>query len=267
MSQPPPNTLENLPSLEMPSMSQDNKRLEDESTSTSEFHLFPKLPLELRQKIWQSALPGPRFIEIVSESCFKSHSPPFTSRTTYGWKQGARSHCLRCKERAPILFFVCKESRLEVTRTYLHFPTIFCGFNVDTLTFAKSTAPNIIFDLPTLLKKNVRSLAAVPSVIEFCILTKGLEKSLDMFEGLKEIMVCKDSRHYLSSQYIVGSKDFLEAWATDKDFGWEFSSGRPFAQAQALEALESRFDMLENGKGNGNTSRPVIGFGNFVVEA
>jgi hypothetical protein len=32
----------------------------------TEFHLFPKLPQEIRDMIWKEALPGPRIIEVIS---------------------------------------------------------------------------------------------------------------------------------------------------------------------------------------------------------
>lgn len=32
----------------------------------TEFHLFPKLPREIRDLIWKKALPGPRIIEVLS---------------------------------------------------------------------------------------------------------------------------------------------------------------------------------------------------------
>lgn len=65
------------------------------ATTGATFHPFPRLPLELRLKIWRSSLPGPRLIRIsVEDGSFKSNTPH------------------------PLGLQICKESREETLRIY-----------------------------------------------------------------------------------------------------------------------------------------------------
>jgi hypothetical protein len=76
------------------------------AVSLNEFTLFPKLPVELRLKIWRAALPGPRIIEAyydyeesvngdISDGVIRTNQPP------------------------PVLLSVCHESREETLRKYI----------------------------------------------------------------------------------------------------------------------------------------------------
>lgn len=85
---------------------------------------------ELRCKIWKCALPGPRYIEIRSEGEYDIETP-----TPRIW-----APC--CTENAPVLFFVSKEARAEVTKRYQPFKgnepgsaTILCDFDKDYICF------------------------------------------------------------------------------------------------------------------------------------
>lgn len=93
----------------------------------TEFHYFPKLPIELRLKIWKDALPGPRLVEIVSTDwmCYE-HSP---------WRPA-------CLEVAPSAFFACKESKEVTLKHYIPIrgtiqgsQVIWCDVNRDMLCF------------------------------------------------------------------------------------------------------------------------------------
>jgi hypothetical protein len=76
------------------------------STTPRDFHLFPKLPAELRLMIWAAALPGPRLVDV------KFH---FTD-------EGSRfgSLPMRCTSRTPppAILGVCSESREEALKKY-----------------------------------------------------------------------------------------------------------------------------------------------------
>ena len=73
------------------------------------FTLFPKLPPELRCRIWQFALPSPRTVEIRSPEAAgtarESSPQPYLCRPC-------------CDETVPSIFWVCKEARAEVCKTY-----------------------------------------------------------------------------------------------------------------------------------------------------
>jgi hypothetical protein len=86
--------------------------LSSEASSSSEqsfeFTLFPKFPIELRLKVWKQALPGPRIIGIhVAGGYNLDHD-----------REGMPEWQVRSPKLAPSIFFVCKESREVVSKTY-----------------------------------------------------------------------------------------------------------------------------------------------------
>ena len=85
------------------------------------FHLFPKLPVEIRRKIWALNLPGPRLVEVVERN-----------GKFYGCAYSITN------------FKVCRESRNEALKTHpLSFsvdyepPLIAFNFEMDTLLLAR----------------------------------------------------------------------------------------------------------------------------------
>jgi hypothetical protein len=74
-------------------------------TSPTTFHLFPKLPSELRIKVWNIALSLPR---VVRMSCKKERL-----KRTHHFTKSFVSHTA-----VPVLLQVCRESRLEGFLTY-----------------------------------------------------------------------------------------------------------------------------------------------------
>ena len=80
---------------------------------TSHFTLFPKLPVEIRLKIWREALPGPRIIDVCLDvdygecdyESYKASNGGFMFRTV-----------LRANQPPPVVFHVCSESRRESLR-------------------------------------------------------------------------------------------------------------------------------------------------------
>lgn len=73
-----------------------------------QFFCFGKLPTEIRDEIWKLALPGPRCIAMESAVAM---STTFPFSPCILWK-------LRCVEKAPAIFFVCKEARAQILKTY-----------------------------------------------------------------------------------------------------------------------------------------------------
>jgi hypothetical protein len=63
------------------------------------FTLFPKLPIELRLKIWEEALPGPRIIEIHHDD-----------NRLYNFEGEDEVNRIEVKLPPPILHSVCQES-------------------------------------------------------------------------------------------------------------------------------------------------------------
>jgi hypothetical protein len=91
------------------------------------FTLFPKLPAELRLRVWKYSLPGPQYIEVqMSLSSFIQYPQ---------WK-------FVSQDKAPAAFFVCHESRAEATKNYKLLrgtqsgtPAIYCDAAIDVLVF------------------------------------------------------------------------------------------------------------------------------------
>jgi 2EXR family len=74
------------------------------------FTCFPKLPLELQRKIWENSLPDPQFIEVRNE--------PWDMERAVESYDGRHWH-IACKDKAPAIFFVCKETRALVLKHYI----------------------------------------------------------------------------------------------------------------------------------------------------
>ena len=107
-----------------------------ESVPTNTFTLFSSLPLELRLKIWALALPGPKFVEFQSIIGYLEDGEVDLDIDT--WKP-------ICEMRAPVLFFVCRESRKEVERFYQPIkgneqgsPGVYCDLAKDVFCFTYS---------------------------------------------------------------------------------------------------------------------------------
>ncbi|KAI1408792.1 hypothetical protein F5Y13DRAFT_204540 [Hypoxylon sp. FL1857] len=74
------------------------------------FHLFVRLPIELRFRIWVHNLPGPRIVEIKCNV-----TPPSTSQLQQSDK---KSICCISTLPIPANLHACRESRLEALRRY-----------------------------------------------------------------------------------------------------------------------------------------------------
>jgi hypothetical protein len=93
------------------------------------FTLFPKLPAELRFRVWKYAHPDPRYIEV---------------QMINGSAGADQARCWRVKTKheAPTLFFVCHKSRAEVIKRCVLLrgnepgsSAIYYDTNVDVLVF------------------------------------------------------------------------------------------------------------------------------------
>ena len=76
------------------------------AVSLNHFTLFPKLPIELRLKIWREALPGPRIIEAYYDYHESSDGD-------------ISDGVIRINQPPPVLLSVCFESREETLRQYI----------------------------------------------------------------------------------------------------------------------------------------------------
>jgi hypothetical protein len=104
-------------------------------SSLASFTLFPELPVELRLVIWEMMLPSRRYVEIESTILFVEENPQMQDYDVKTW------HPVGI-ERAPVGFFVCRESRAEILKTYAPLrstdgqPTLFVDFKKDVLCFS-----------------------------------------------------------------------------------------------------------------------------------
>jgi hypothetical protein len=78
-------------------------QLETLKTPVGDFMLFPKLPIEIRLKIWREALPCPRVIDVVYDK-FETISQEMK--------------VLRTNQPPPMMLHVCHESRQETMMIY-----------------------------------------------------------------------------------------------------------------------------------------------------
>lgn len=128
------------------------------------FILFPKLPAELRIKVWQYAIAdiGPRVIEIMS--AVEGH-------VECGDENNKTDHVVGvwwplCVEDAPALFEACEEARTELCKSYQPFTgsakntdVIFCDFSKDyiCITYPRLTMFVTRF-FADMLPENIRKL-------------------------------------------------------------------------------------------------------------
>lgn len=105
------------------------------SNDAASFELFPKLPTEIRLKIWKLALPGPRIVKV------RPCSVKFMEELAAG---DMTKHTFVSPTKAPSILFVCGESRKEAMKTYqLSFgsehhnipSTVYFNFDLDMLYF------------------------------------------------------------------------------------------------------------------------------------
>ncbi|KAE8443157.1 hypothetical protein EG329_002326 [Mollisiaceae sp. DMI_Dod_QoI] len=87
-----------------------------------EFTLFPKLPVEIRLRIWRKCFPGPRTVHI--EPGFSYEEPPS--------KLAQRTEMLKCDIPTPRTLQINSESRQETLRNYVIIPqsTFRSGYQV-----------------------------------------------------------------------------------------------------------------------------------------
>ena len=100
--------------------------------SVGSFTYFPKLPAEIRLKIWKDALPGPRIIRIQLK--FEPRQPRIE-----GQKKKPQVSRFVASRPPPIGLRVCRESRIEALKEYeIGFPTktspaqTYVNYNLDT---------------------------------------------------------------------------------------------------------------------------------------
>lgn len=180
--------------------------------ATQTFTLFPKLPPELRCRIWKNALPGRRFVQIDRQPyqmLFNRDDSGYIP--TVIWRP-------RCIERAPSIFWVCRESKAEVCKIFKPLkgtepqsPVIWCDFAIDYMcipfmgayTREPSSPSMLMATLSAELLATIRFLAVDAEM--------GASIGLDMFPNfkLKELALCYRYEEFgrANKQIIVDFKD------------------------------------------------------------
>lgn len=92
------------------------KWLEDLHITAHGFTLFPKLPAELRLRIWRFALPGQRLVEIKPDTIVKENSSAL-SLLGFGYQE-TKIENVRSPAQIPAMLHACVESRTEMLNHY-----------------------------------------------------------------------------------------------------------------------------------------------------
>ncbi|TAQ85659.1 hypothetical protein B7494_g6021 [Chlorociboria aeruginascens] len=145
------------------------------STSTQTFHPFPRLPIEIRLKVWKNALPGPRIITLKCVDFVQMYMQ-------YQEKKFRTVYSVITDTKTPVVLHVNQEARYEGSKVYtLDFGFwILCGpiffdFNRDTLHFED------VYSLRSFL---VGELDASQSEIE--------DERAYLYENLRHVMLGGD---------------------------------------------------------------------------
>jgi hypothetical protein len=103
-----------------------------EIVKATTFTLFPKLPSELRLKIWRLAAPGPRTVPVEYRMKYDTFEGKRVS-TFSGW---------RSSDPVPVILHICHEARDEALKSYqpafgsyFQQPKIYINFDIDTVLF------------------------------------------------------------------------------------------------------------------------------------
>jgi hypothetical protein len=107
-------------------------------TDNPMFTLFNRLPTEIRLKIWEAALPGPRVISIIERRVKRKGHSTFDPRFPTGAQEGMLA--LWSPSKAPSTLFACRKSH-QITSKFLvpcfafasSIPETYFDFRVDTL--------------------------------------------------------------------------------------------------------------------------------------
>jgi hypothetical protein len=123
--------------------------LQDHRCMSGSFNQFSKLPIELRERIWQHTWPGPRLIEVGSHDCAITASEDdrsFFLRILghFSVRNSIHTEQEEIPQRwfSPVALFVCYESRLHTLRHYRLvenperiYEPFYCNPSVDILWF------------------------------------------------------------------------------------------------------------------------------------
>lgn len=187
------------------------------------FTLFPSLPLELRLIIWQLALPAPRCVVLESAIAKARIPPPGCMDCTILWK-------LRCIENAPSMFFVCKESQVEILKTYRPYKGSWPGSGKIYVDSSKDLfcvprirnvdPPTCIIKLAKMVEPKIRRLAIGSRdneseeflAITWSTITSAIAKHMDLEEGQLFVtdMEPKEGNSHLLGTELACSESFSQ---------------------------------------------------------
>lgn len=184
------------------------------------FTLFPKLPYEVRLKVWKAALPGPRFIEIRSadpspdkleddECSIDEHGIDCET-----WRPS-------CIEKAPAMFFTCREARAEVMKFYAPLKgnepsagIVFCDFSKDYMVFSFPRFREYLSDwingddeIVAETWAKVKQVAIDEESHAYCTKDEDLGDVTSMQLDELAIVPCQYERVSKSSPFIIGFED------------------------------------------------------------
>jgi hypothetical protein len=177
---------------------------------------IPKLPAELRHKIWKCTLPGPRYIEFVS--MYEAGDYPVSYP--------------QCKDRKPpIALHICRESRTEALREYKELrgsctgcPPMYYSPKVDIICFANGRIVNdlhwLLTDIYDQHKEGVIKRLAIQDWNRADLEISADDDGCGAWDwllalGLDELfLVTSDKDIHWDSRGIVGFKD---GWTTESE--------------------------------------------------
>ncbi|CZR66207.1 uncharacterized protein PAC_16108 [Phialocephala subalpina] len=172
-----------------------SKEVEKMDISAHKFTLFPRLPAELRLKIWFFALPRQRLVEIMVNETFDSYLSDASSEDRWSLVKSVRS-----PTSVPAILHTCNESRVEALK-YYHL-----SFGRNT-SYSRNMNPRIYFDASTdVLYLNCHHF---PLVTFICLLRLiGQRMDIDSMDKVITIALCHGLAKNLAEQN--GSHDAIK---------------------------------------------------------
>jgi len=203
----------------------------------SDFHLFSKLPIEMRSMVWKQTLPPARAVQLCLKKIPQKDGSPEVLNLY--------SPCA-----TPIALRVCKESRAEALLHYqlafgnqYHSAQIYIDFSCDVvyLVWKESHMENEVHVSPQKLHTLLSNTEAnkIKYMAVSSIYSETIQELIHFqnFLGLKELWVEFESRDILSAAETAGSSPRQTTLIEEEEFRMRYG----YAPIDDMEELDRAF--------------------------